>query len=66
MHISNLVFGVFYSLYISLVVNGYHAQVEGKEDQYAEVVKVLQDMFEVVTNDMMRNGSRFVLLFLVK
>ncbi|KMS98256.1 hypothetical protein BVRB_4g094050 [Beta vulgaris subsp. vulgaris] len=32
--------------------------VEGKEDQYAEVVKVLQDMFEVVTNDMMRNGSR--------
>lgn len=48
------------------MVNGYHAQVEGKEDQYAEVVKVLQDMFEVVTNDMMRNGSRFVLLFLVK
>ncbi|XP_057540291.1 putative callose synthase 8 isoform X2 [Amaranthus tricolor] len=32
--------------------------VEGNEHQYFEVVKVLQDMFELVTNGMMINGSR--------
>ncbi|GMH24888.1 hypothetical protein Nepgr_026731 [Nepenthes gracilis] len=32
--------------------------VEGNERRHAEIVKVLQDMFELVTNDMMINGSR--------
>lgn len=32
--------------------------VEGNDHQYVEVVKVLQDIFELVTNDMMINGSR--------
>ncbi|KAH9779590.1 putative callose synthase 8 [Citrus sinensis] len=32
--------------------------VEGNETHHDKVVKVLQDIFELVTNDMMTNGSR--------
>ncbi|KAL5736702.1 hypothetical protein ACOSQ2_031490 [Xanthoceras sorbifolium] len=32
--------------------------VEGNESHHGKVVKVLQDIFELVTNDMMINGSR--------
>ncbi|KAI3789511.1 hypothetical protein L2E82_02310 [Cichorium intybus] len=32
--------------------------VEGNENHHTKVVKVLQDIFEIVTNDMMRNSSR--------
>ncbi|PON83360.1 Glycosyl transferase [Trema orientale] len=38
--------------------------VEGNEDQYGKVVKVLQDIFEIITNDTMINSSRILeLLF---
>ncbi|GKF13920.1 hypothetical protein Tco_0055382, partial [Tanacetum coccineum] len=33
--------------------------VTGNDNNYPKVVKVLQDVLEIVTNDMMRNGSRF-------
>ncbi|XP_050220253.1 putative callose synthase 8 isoform X2 [Mercurialis annua] len=36
--------------------------IEGNEDHYSKVVKVLQDMFELVTNDMMTNSSRILVL----
>ncbi|XP_012074237.1 putative callose synthase 8 isoform X2 [Jatropha curcas] len=32
--------------------------VEGDENHHSNVVRVLQDMFELVTNEMMTNGSR--------
>ncbi|KAL8242615.1 hypothetical protein R6Q59_012917 [Mikania micrantha] len=32
--------------------------VAGNEEHYTKVVKVLQDILEIVTTDMMRNGSR--------
>ncbi|KAK9688669.1 hypothetical protein RND81_09G002200 [Saponaria officinalis] len=32
--------------------------LEGNDHRYLEVMKVLQDIFELVTNDMMINGSR--------
>lgn len=35
-------------------------KVEGDEDQHVKVVKVLQDVLELVTNDLMLNGSRLV------
>ncbi|CAK7351703.1 unnamed protein product [Dovyalis caffra] len=34
--------------------------VEGNANQHDNVVKVLQDMFELVTHDMMTNGSRIL------
>ncbi|MFS7994499.1 putative 1,3-beta-glucan synthase [Helianthus anomalus] len=34
--------------------------VEGNEEHYTKVVKVLQDILEIVTTEMMRNGSRTV------
>ncbi|XVF79206.1 hypothetical protein PTKIN_Ptkin14bG0201900 [Pterospermum kingtungense] len=34
--------------------------VEGNENQYRKVVEVLQDIFELVTNDMMANGDRIL------
>ena len=34
-------------------------KVAGNEDHHGKVVKVLQDIIEIVTNDMMLNGSRF-------
>ncbi|XP_052206358.1 putative callose synthase 8 isoform X2 [Diospyros lotus] len=34
--------------------------VEGNENQHAEVVEVLQDIFELVTTDMMFDGSRIL------
>ncbi|XVF18396.1 hypothetical protein REPUB_Repub11eG0018000 [Reevesia pubescens] len=34
--------------------------VEGNENQYDKVVEVLQDIFELVTNDMMANGQRIL------
>ncbi|XP_022717420.1 putative callose synthase 8 isoform X2 [Durio zibethinus] len=34
--------------------------VEGNENQYGKVVEVLQDIFELVTNDMMANGHRIL------
>ncbi|KAA8526709.1 hypothetical protein F0562_009062 [Nyssa sinensis] len=34
--------------------------VEGNENHHGQVVKVLQDIFELVTNDMMLNGSRIL------
>lgn len=34
-------------------------KVEGNEDHHGKVVKALQDMFELVTGNMMLNGSRF-------
>ncbi|XP_039040472.1 putative callose synthase 8 isoform X1 [Hibiscus syriacus] len=34
--------------------------VEGNENQSSKVVEVLQDMFELLTNDMMANGHRIV------
>ncbi|KAH9723644.1 putative callose synthase 8 [Citrus sinensis] len=34
--------------------------VEGNETHHDKVVKVLQDIFELVTNDMMTNGSRYL------
>ncbi|XP_057461314.1 putative callose synthase 8 [Actinidia eriantha] len=34
--------------------------VAGNEDHHGEVVKVLQDIIEIVTNDMMFNGSRIL------
>ena len=37
-------------------------KVEGNEIHRDKVVKALQDIFEVVTNDMMINGSRFGVL----
>lgn len=37
-------------------------KVEGNESHYDKVVKALQDIFEVVTNDMMTNCSRFDML----
>lgn len=33
-------------------------KVEGNESHYDKVVKALQDIFELVTNDMMTNYSR--------
>lgn len=35
-------------------------KVEGDEDQHVKVVKVLQDVLELITNDLMLNGSRLV------
>ncbi|XP_023756013.1 putative callose synthase 8 [Lactuca sativa] len=32
--------------------------VEGNENHHTKVVKVLQDIFEIITNDMMKNRSR--------
>ncbi|XP_024979448.1 putative callose synthase 8 [Cynara cardunculus var. scolymus] len=32
--------------------------VEGNKEHHTKVVKVLQDVFEIVTSDMMKNGSR--------
>lgn len=37
-------------------------KVEGNEIHRDKVVKALQDIFEVVTSDMMINGSRFGVL----
>lgn len=34
-------------------------KVEGNEEHHSKVVKILQDIFELVTEDMMTNGSRF-------
>ncbi|KAF2314466.1 hypothetical protein GH714_026752 [Hevea brasiliensis] len=34
--------------------------VEGNENQHGNVVRVLQDMFELVTNDIMTNSSRIL------
>nr|GEW22316.1 tubulin-folding cofactor E [Tanacetum cinerariifolium]GEW41602.1 tubulin-folding cofactor E [Tanacetum cinerariifolium] len=34
------------------------SEVTGNENNNSKVVKVLQDVLEIVTNDMMRNGSR--------
>ncbi|XP_065861638.1 putative callose synthase 8 isoform X1 [Euphorbia lathyris] len=34
--------------------------VEGNENHHGNVVRVLQDIFELVTNDMMTNGSRIL------
>ncbi|GLU17718.1 hypothetical protein SLE2022_340740 [Rubroshorea leprosula] len=34
--------------------------VEGNEDHHVKVVKVLQDIFELVTHDIMTNGSRIL------
>ncbi|XP_050112527.1 putative callose synthase 8 [Malus sylvestris] len=34
--------------------------VEGNEEHHSKVVKILQDIFELVTNDMMTNGSRIL------
>ncbi|KVH93114.1 Callose synthase [Cynara cardunculus var. scolymus] len=33
--------------------------VEGNKEHHTKVVKVLQDVFEIVTSDMMKNGSRY-------
>lgn len=37
-------------------------KVEGNKHHYGKVVKVLQDIFEVVTHDMMTDSSRFDVL----
>lgn len=39
-------------------------KVEGNETHHGKVVKALQDIFELVTDDMMTNSSRFVALSL--
>lgn len=35
-----------------------HIKVEGNEEHHCNVVITLQDMFEIITTDMMINGSR--------
>ncbi|CAH9091019.1 unnamed protein product, partial [Cuscuta epithymum] len=40
--------------------------VEGIEDNYSIVVLVVQDIFEIVTSDLMLNGSRVVASFLAQ
>lgn len=44
-----------------LLSNDVFIKVEGNEEHHWNVVKALQDMFELVTTEMMLNGSRLVL-----
>ena len=37
-------------------------KIQGNESDRRRVIKVLQDIFELVTSDMMTDGSRFVSL----
>lgn len=40
-------------------------QVEGDENHHHRVVRLLQDMFELVTNDLLINGSRLLKLYII-
>lgn len=42
-----------------LIFNLKHCKVEGNKDHHSKVVKILQDIFELVTSDMMTSGFRF-------
>ncbi|KAL8512379.1 hypothetical protein ACS0TY_018750 [Phlomoides rotata] len=50
--------GICADLIEQLVVGTKSGKREGDEDHYYTVVKAMQDMFELVTNDMLINGSR--------
>ena len=60
---------IFVSFIVSTNGSSVHFQVEGSEDklpvekieeQHSKLVKALQDIFELVTNDMMVHGDRLV------